>query len=180
MVFEDFNDIPSGKYDIIYADPPWRYGGRGGSKWKPASTYYNVMTFEELSKFDISRIAQKDSLLFMWVVSSAMLKCCEVAKQWGYKYITVAFVWHKRRANVGNYTMSGCELCLLFKRGKIPKNRCRNPGVKQFYEESVVKHSKKPDEFRKRIEDLFPTASRIELFARNTSDGWDAFGNEVT
>lgn len=75
--------------------------------------------------------------------------------------------------------MSGCELCLLFKRGKIPKNRCRNPGVKQFYEESVVKHSKKPDEFRKRIEDLFPTASRIELFARNTSDGWDAFGNEV-
>lgn len=68
MVFEDFNDIPSGKYDIIYADPPWRYGGRGGSKWKPASTYYDVMTFEELSKFDISRIAQKDSLLFMWVV----------------------------------------------------------------------------------------------------------------
>lgn len=63
MIFEDFDAIPSDKYDIIYADPPWRYGGSGGSKWSPASSYYDVMTFEDLSKLDISRIAQKDSLL---------------------------------------------------------------------------------------------------------------------
>lgn len=39
------------KYNIIYADPPWRYGGDGGSKWRPASEYYDTMTFDELKNW---------------------------------------------------------------------------------------------------------------------------------
>ena len=29
------------------------------------------------------------------------------------------------------------------------------------------------------LEDMFPDASKIELFARNTRDGWDGFGDEL-
>lgn len=167
------------KYDIIYADPPWRYGGSGGTKWNPASHYYQTMSFEEIKKLNVKEIAADDCLLFLWVVSPMLNECIKVGESWGFKYITVAFVWYKQRANVGNYTMSSCELCLLFKKGKIPSGRVRNPGQKQFISEPVSVHSKKPMEARVRIMKMFPSSKRIELFARESYEGWDCWGNEV-
>jgi N6-adenosine-specific RNA methylase IME4 len=171
------------KYQIIYADPPWKYGNTGGSKWSPASNYYKVMSFEEIKALKetlIDKIIDNNScLLFLWVVSAELPKCIEVAQHWGFKYITVAFVWYKNRANVGNYTMSGCELCLLFKKGTIPKDRVRNPGQKQFFAESVSKHSRKPAEIRRRIEAMYPKSKKIELFAREKHLKWDVWGDEV-
>ena len=41
------------------------------------------------------------------------------------------------------------------------------------------KHSAKPEEVRKRIEEMFPTQNKIELFARTVVDGWDCHGDEV-
>ena len=100
-------------------------------------------------------------------------------KRLGFRYIKIGFVWHKRRANCGNYTMSGCEFCLIFKKSRIPADRVRNPGQKQFYEERSTKHSKKPLEIAERIRKMFPISKRIELFARDEKEGWDCWGNEV-
>lgn len=169
------------KYAIIYADPPWKYGGDGGKKWRPASEYYPTMSFKELKDLGpvVKNISEDDSLLFMWAVSSELKRCIEVGESWGFKYITVAFVWYKERANVGNYTMSGCELCLLFKRGKIPKDRVRNPGQKQFFSAPVSVHSKKPIEIAERISKMYPESRKIELFARDSKPGYDNWGDET-
>ena len=43
----------------------------------------------------------------------------------------------------------------------------------------IEEHSKKPDEARRRIVELMGDLPRIELFARQKADGWDAWGNEV-
>lgn len=75
--------------------------------------------------------------------------------------------------------MPQCELCLIFKKGKIPADRVRNPGTKQFVSEKISRHSAKPIEIRKRIEQMFPTSKKIELFARESVDGWDCFGDEI-
>jgi len=163
-------------FDIIYADPPWKFGGSGGVKWAPADHYYQTLSFEELESLKVKDIANDNCLLFMWVVSPEIPRCIQVAQKWGFKYITIAFIWHKRRANVGNYTMPGCEVCLLFKRGKIPSDRIRNPGQKQFYETRISSHSNKPEEFRIRIEKMFPKSSKIELFATSQHDGWVSIG----
>lgn len=40
-------------------------------------------------------------------------------------------------------------------------------------------HSKKPDEIRQRIVELCRDVPRIELFARETTDGWDCLGDEI-
>lgn len=40
-------------------------------------------------------------------------------------------------------------------------------------------HSRKPDEARDKIVELFGDLPRIELFARNKTEGWDVWGNEV-
>lgn len=42
-----------------------------------------------------------------------------------------------------------------------------------------MQHSKKPDEIRNRIVELCGDLPRIELFAREKSEGWDCFGNEI-
>jgi N6-adenosine-specific RNA methylase IME4 len=42
-----------------------------------------------------------------------------------------------------------------------------------------MEHSKKPPEIRERIVKLCGDIPRIELFARQQVEGWDALGNEI-
>lgn len=43
----------------------------------------------------------------------------------------------------------------------------------------VERHSKKPDEVRRRIERLMGDVPRAELFAREVHPGWVCVGNEI-
>lgn len=169
------------KYDIIYLDPPWQYGGSGGTKWLPASEYYDTMPLQELfdMKDQITKISKDNCLMFMWCCGPTLDDAIALGKHWGFDYITMAFVWYKQRSNVGNYTMSSCEFVLLFKKGKIPNDRVRNPGTLQFLSCPIGNHSKKPYEIRNRISKMFPTSRKIELFSRDICDGWDCWGNGV-
>jgi N6-adenosine-specific RNA methylase IME4 len=171
------------KYQIIYADPPWKYGGRSKNdlKRKSLEEFHPTLSFEELNCLEVQNITAKDCLLFLWVVSPEIKKCIKVGESWGFKYITIAFVWHQKIALLGNYTMAGCQLCLLFRKGKIPKGKLKGKGngVKQFYEETITRTSQKPNEIRNRIKKLFPKSKRIEFFARQKTEGWDTIGYEV-
>jgi len=106
----------------------------------------------------------------------------ETLKSWRFKYKTLAFVWskhtknHKKVSNLGRWTMGNVELCLLGVKGH-PKRICKN--IKQLVEAERTKHSKKPDIIRDRIVKLMGDLPRIELFARQKTDGWDCLGNEI-
>ena len=99
-------------------------------------------------------------------------------------YITVGFMWDKQLPLQGNYTMATCEMCLIFKKGKIPQPRGKR-NIRQFLSVKRGKHSAKPLQVRHRITEMFPTQSKIELFARplpmfkDVDDDWDYWGNEV-
>ena len=72
--------------------------------------------------------------------------------------------------NPGFYTMSQCELCLVFRRGRIPTPRgARNE--RQLVRAERGPHSAKPEEVRRRIERMFPEQRKIELFARREVPG---------
>ena len=114
----------------------------------------------------------------MWVTNPHLDQGIELLKSWGFKYATVAFVWDKQRVNPGFYTMSQCELCLVGKKGKIPQPRgARN--VRQLVSSMRTKHSTKPAEVRTKIDLMFPTQNKIELFARQAASGWDRWGLEA-
>jgi len=173
----------SKKYDVIYADPAWTYNTKENLAKKSIlngklNTHYKTMTIKELAELPIDNIVNKDCMLFMWVVSPMLDDGIDLMKKWGFKYSTIAFIWHKQRTNPGHYTMSECEICVVGKKGKIPTPRgSRNQ--RQFLSELRTKHSKKPDEIRNRIERMFPDQNKVELFARENHEGWDAWGNEV-
>jgi N6-adenosine-specific RNA methylase IME4 len=40
-------------------------------------------------------------------------------------------------------------------------------------------HSRKPEASYVIIENMYPELPKIELFARNTRQGWDSWGNEI-
>ena len=186
--------LPNKKFDIIYADPPWHYNGKMQfdktgkgveqidlSKRifiSSASFKYPTLKLEELKAIPISEIAKDDCLLFMWTTNPHLAQAIELGQAWGFEYKTVAFVWDKMTHNPGQYTLSNCELCLLFKRGRIPKPRgARN--IQQLIRIARSAHSEKPIQIAKAIEQMFPTQKRIELFARKTLKGWESWGLEM-
>lgn len=191
---ELYPNLPSEKYDVIYADPPWDYGGKmqydksSVSKDKidlnkkifisSASFIYPTLKTSELKKLNVASIANEDCLLFMWTSSPHLQQAIELGVAWGFDYKTVAFVWDKMSHNPGQYTLSNCELCLVFKRGKIPKPRgARN--IQQLVRAPRQAHSVKPQQVMDDITKMFPKQRRIELFARRKVDGWDAWGLDV-
>ncbi|RUM42552.1 MAG: adenine methyltransferase [Desulfocapsa sp.] len=179
------NPFPNKKYKIIYADPPWTYKvwsdkGTGRS----ASQHYDLLTKEEIQNLPVQDLAAASSVLFLWVTYPTLPEGLELMKKWGFTYKTCAFTWVKKNTKadsifmgLGYYTRSNAEICLLGTRGDILKRHSK--GVPQVILEKRREHSRKPDTARDRIVELFGDVPRIELFAREKSKGWDAWGNEV-
>jgi N6-adenosine-specific RNA methylase IME4 len=186
--------LPNKKFDVIYADPPWDYNGK--LQFDKSSTdaehinltkkifvssaafKYPTLKTDELMRLPVRDIAKNDCLLFMWTSNPHLAQAVELGRAWGFEYKTVAFVWDKMNHNPGQYTLSNCELCLVFKRGKIPRPRgARN--VRQLVRSPRREHSEKPIEVIEAIEKMFPTQERIELFARRKIDGWSVWGLDV-
>ena len=53
-----------GKYNVIYADPPWRYAQKGLQG--AAERHYPTMGIEELCALPVAELAAPDSVLFLW------------------------------------------------------------------------------------------------------------------
>jgi len=175
-----FENFPTKKYDIIYADPPWHYDNRLDSG-SSAISHYPTMKVDELEKLPIPDITKEDCLLFMWTTSPTLPDAMHLGKHWGFKWATIAFVWDKQWTLPGNYTLPQCEYIFVFKHGRIPQPRGSRK-IRQFLSKKRAKdkHSAKPIEFRNMIHEMFPELDKIELFSRGHSDeNWDVWGNEI-
>jgi len=117
--------------------------------------------------------------LFLWATMPALPDGIKVLEAWGFKYKTCAFSWVKTKkdgtplAGMGSYTKSNIEVCLLGMRGHI---KAVDKTIPQVVMHERLGHSVKPPVVRERIERLFGNISRIELFARQKVEGWDAIG----
>ncbi|MBQ7196749.1 MAG: hypothetical protein IJS40_05005 [Synergistaceae bacterium] len=186
--------LPSNKYDVIYADPPWDYGGKmqydkssikniniGFEKnifISAANFKYPTLKLEELKELDIKSIAEEDCILFMWTTGPQFANAIELGKAWGFEYKTVAFVWDKQIHNPGRYTLSQTEFVLAFKKGRFPSPRgARN--IRQLISIRRSEHSEKPEQIIEGITRMFPQQKKIELFARKNFIGWDNWGLEI-
>ena len=177
-----FTELDGKRYSIIYADPPWWYSNVIRNRAKQHSgayQHYPVMKTPEICAMPVSEIAEDHSLLFLWTTAPLMKDGINVGEAWGFNYSTFAFVWVKpNRPICGQYTISQCEYCLVFKRDKIPLPRGSRK-QRQLVWRGAGRHAEKPYEVRHRIEKMFPTQNKIELFARERFEGWDAWGNEI-
>ena len=172
-------------YDVIYADPPWRYGSRGPRGGKFGALDYPTMAVEEICALPVALVAADNAALFLWFTASFMPEAIEVCRAWGFQFTRIDKVWAKRKpsgkphAAVGPWGMSDAEFLLLGTRGSMCRHQADRGQYTVVEETYPGRHSAKPTRFRALIEQRFPEARRLELFARATTPGWDAWGNEV-
>ncbi len=173
--------MPKEKFSMIYADPPWRYEqkNRQGS----AELHYPTIVLKKSVPFRWPTWLQKTAFCFCRATFPQLPEALKVIKAWGFSYRSVAFVWIKRNRRsyswfygLGYWTRGNAEICLLAVKGH-PKRK--SAGVHQLIVSPIERHSKKPDEARRKIVELMGDIPRVELFAREKKPGWDVWGNEV-
>ncbi len=172
------------KYNIIYADPPWKFKtwSEKGLK-KSAENHYKTLETNDICNIPIKDLAADNCILFIWVTMPKLNEVFDLIKAWGFEYKTVGFTWIKKNKKadsyffgLGRWTRANPELCLLATKGKIKRV---SAGVPQLVVSKIREHSRKPDEIRDKIVELVGDLPRIELFARQKWEGWDAWGNEA-
>ena len=180
-IIRDLNDC--GKYQIIYADPPWSYKDKALAGNRGASCKYPTQSIEWISKLPVNNISADDAVLFLWVTMPKLNDVFELITNWGFIYKTCAFTWVKkiRVSNswfwgMGSWTRANPELCLIATKGS-PKRL--SASVHSIIDTPIEEHSKKPLITRDRIIQLCGDIPRIELFGRQECDGWDVWGNEL-
>ena len=179
-------ELPNKKYQIINADPPWKFKYRHSSNDLTGHNegIYPLMDLEDIKNLPIQKISDNDCSLFLWVTDPLLIQGLEVIKTWGFEYKTVAFTWIKTNPTnnkywlgMGYWTRSNPEMCLLGTKGNIKRI---NSNIHQLIISHRKNHSHKPDEIRNRIIKLMGNLPRIELFARERIEGWDCYGNQLS
>ncbi|HEX9415836.1 MAG TPA: MT-A70 family methyltransferase [Gaiellaceae bacterium] len=166
--------LPEGPFALIYADPPWQLG-HPDSPHAPEN-HYPTLPLAEIRALKVP--AAEDAVLFLWAVSSLLPETLEVMRAWGFQYKT-NLVWVKPSIGPGAWLRNRHELLLVGIRGGFsppePEDRCDS-----VIQATRRRHSEKPIDAYERIERMYPSASKLELFARGAPrPGWAAWGNEV-
>ncbi len=169
-------ELPPNKYNLIYADPPWRYDFSPTSGRK-VERYYPTMELKDIKAVDVSSIAYDNCTLFLWGTSPKLPWAFEVMEAWGFEYKT-CMVWVKDKIGMGYYARQQHELLLI---GGIGDSQLPLPEARPS---SVImsprtEHSRKPPEVYDLLEFMYPAAARAELFGRKKRAGWTVWGNEV-
>lgn len=185
--------FPNKKYSLIYADPPWKYSNNLGNQaaWGAATSAYSTMALEEICALPVRDLTLADCSLVMWSTGPKQTEAHAVLQAWGFKYITFFYVWIKVNPRAespfyrndfwkgrGQYTKPNAEFAMLARKGSmLPVYEVTVPQV--IITPQPMKHSAKPVEARRGLEQLFGDIPRIELFAREQVPGWDVWGNEA-
>ncbi|MBV8655414.1 MAG: DNA methyltransferase [Candidatus Eremiobacteraeota bacterium] len=181
--------LPQGPYDIVYADPPWYYYG-SQLKDAAATKHYPLMSQDELARLPVRNIMARKSALFLWATCPRLNFAIELIERWGLHYRGVAYVWVKTNGRgeiisgqgvPPTFTKPTTELVLAAT--TLPQGRpfpLLDLAQGQVILHGRTAHSTKPPVFRTKIEQLCGKRPRIELFARERSRGWDAWGADLT
>ncbi|WP_434664761.1 MT-A70 family methyltransferase [Paraburkholderia sp. A3BS-1L] len=163
------------RYPVLYVDPPWRYE-HVKTESRAIENQYPTMSLEEIKALPVAEIAFDDCVLFMWATSPKLAEAFEVLTAWGFTYRTCA-VWDKQKIGMGYYFRQQHELLLVATRGDpiVPEPYARAPSVFSY---PRAEHSAKPVECYAMIEAMYPELPRLEMFARLSRGGWDAWGNQ--
>lgn len=174
------------KYDIIYTDPPWQQNKGGVRKVRPnqnRSLDYPTMDINDIKKIheEIFKSTNKKHNVFMWTIDKYLHEAEKMMNELEYT-LHARFIWDKENGVAPAFTVRFSHEYLLwfYKKGNLlmPCEEAKGKYT-TVIRERATKHSKKPECAYKMIEDMFPNTKKIELFARNRRDGWDAWGNEV-
>lgn len=175
-------DMPDGKFDVIYTDPPWRYDfdveSRATENHYPTLKVSEIRNIKDKKGIGIRDKRDDNCILYMWATAPKLNEAFEVIRAWGFTYKT-NMVWVKDKIGLGWYCRNQHELLLIAERGEMPLPAAdiRPSSVLSF---PRTTHSTKPQEIYNLIEKWYPNRKYLEVFGvNNNRPNWSVFGNNV-
>lgn len=173
-------------YNILYIDPPWKQSKGGAKSVRPNSSGqpldYPTCSLEEIQGHirQAVSLTSEDSVMFLWTIEKYLFEAQKLAEGFGYK-LHSRMIWDKVIGIPAAFTIRfGHEYLLYMYKGKLmPVNVAERGKIHSVFHEMPTKHSKKPEVAYQIIERLYPSATKLEMYARNERPGWDCWGNEV-
>lgn len=183
------SELPQKHFACVLADPPWQHKTFSAKGLEGRPQHYGRMALKDICALPVQDVAAKDCWLFLWTTGPHLEQAFQVIKAWGFKYSGMGFDWvklnpkagelfldkHSFAVNLGYTTRKNLEYCLLARRGS-PKRLRKD--IRALIIAPRREHSRKPDEAHSRIEQ-FCAGPRLEIFARQSREGWTTWGNET-
>jgi N6-adenosine-specific RNA methylase IME4 len=176
-----FNALIPTSYEVIIADPPWRFRTWGEhNQRKSASRHYPLMTTDSIAALPVNQLAQRNCLLLLWATGAMLPQAMQVMQAWGFAFKSL-MVWRKMTPNgkvrmgTGYWARSMCEPILIGSIGAPPKFSA----FPSIFDGVAREHSRKPEEFYGLVQKHTAGLRRADLFSRESRAGFDAWGDEV-
>jgi N6-adenosine-specific RNA methylase IME4 len=165
--------LPDGRYNVIYADPPWKYEFSETHK-REIENQYPTMGLEEIIALQLP--IEENAVLLLWTTAPKLEESLQVLNAWGFTYRTCA-IWDKEKLGMGYWFRIQHEILLVGIKGEFraPEPEDRIPSIIRAAREE---HSKKPEIMYKIIEKMFPNKKYLEVFSRSNHHGWVTWGNQ--
>lgn len=185
------------KVQCIIADPPWGFDD-GLKRMKrnvkrSASSQYRTMTPKQVAMLPVSQIVDPAGcVLALWVPGSMLQDGLDVMKAWGFSQKQV-WVWVKlkkdhanepdpnkrTRVGMGRLFRQSHEIALIGTSGKSIYPLLKNKGQRSVGFDLNLGHSIKPETLHERLELMFPSANKVEFFARRNRLNWTCLGDGI-
>ena len=163
----------NGLFHTIVIDPPWDWGDEGDQDQLGRSRpTYATMTIEQIHKLPVGTLAADDCHLYLWITNRSLPKGFSLLESWGFRYVTI-LTWCKPSFGLGNYFRGQTEHVLFGVKGSLPL-KVKNVGT-WFAAKRGSGHSSKPGEFY-RLAESCSHAPYLEMFGRQSRDGWKTWG----
>lgn len=166
--------LPKGKYQVIYADPPWEYR-HCASDSRRIENQYPTLDLEKIKELDIP--SDENAVCYMWATSPKLQEALEVLEVWEFDYRS-SLVWDKEIIGMGYWFRGQHEYLLVGVKGEFPPPE-QSIRISSMFKQQRGKHSQKPEDIRKSISKWYPQYAKLELFARDTMEGWTSWGDEI-
>ena len=168
-------DELKGLFQTIVIDPPWDWGDESDiNQMGRARPDYATIPYEDLLEYPVSKFADDNCQVYLWITNHSLPKGFELLKSWGFRYIT-CLTWVKPSFGMGNYFRGSTEQVLFGVKGSAPLKR-KDVGT-HFEAPRGKQHSEKPIEFYKLVESC-SYGPYLELFSRHEREGWTMWGEQ--
>lgn len=168
---------PDGVYRCIVIDPPWPIDKiQRDQRPNQVAIDYPTMTLDEIANLPIPDLADPSGAhVYLWTTHKHLPNALGLFDAWGVRYQCL-MTWVKNVGFTPFSWMYSTEHVLFGRVGDLDLLR---KGLRLDFAAKVREHSRKPEEFYELVRQATPE-SRLEMFAREAHDGFDAWGNEPT
>lgn len=169
-------------YDLIYTDPPWTQTKGNLRKSRPnqgKTLDYKTLSIEQIEKIHAQLDVSPKHNVFMWTIDKFLHQSEQMMERLGYN-LHARMIWDKTNGIAPAFTIRFAHEYLLwfYKKGNILMPAQPGKFTTVFREPATI-HSRKPEIAYQMLEQMFPEARKLELFARRHRDGWDSWGDEL-